>query len=395
MSVPRRILSLLLVIASASSALPALAQAGPDLHAYSVARFVPFANATESEQAFRDAPRLSVSVQTPVGNESRVFSMTMDSGSTGVVISAADLPNYSPRSNPEGWEFLSSSKRLWVGHWVQSRIEFVSTAGETLVTAEVPVLAVEVEYDCPSWSEKANQPNCAAPRSTTEMPRGIAYLGVGFGREHDGQPQGTPDKNPFLNVTAIDGQPIVHDRYRSGYVITQNGVHIGLSSTNSQGFGWSKLQGRSLGKGGTPASNDPRDWPEARMSVSVNGEPAQPGAVLVDTGIAQMYLDVPDPSQLPTQPVVDPSRQDVKAIGLIPGTTVNVSFPDASHPIARYAFAADDGQELDAPTAVLVNSSTPFAFVNTGRHFLRSFDLAFDANGGWFGLRKVDPRVSP
>jgi len=26
--------------------------------------------------------------------------------------------------------------------------------------------------------------------------------------------------------------------------------------------------------------------------------------------------------------------------------------------------------------------------VNTGRHMLRQFDVLFDADGGWFGLRR-------
>ncbi|GLS20737.1 hypothetical protein GCM10007874_37540 [Labrys miyagiensis] len=371
----------------------ALAQSGPDLHAYTMARFVPYTNAGSGKAPFTGAPKLSFLVQVPGGGASHPFTMTMDTGSTGVVISAADLPGYSSADDkyPLGWEFLSSSKLLWVGRWIPRELVFLDAAGGELATAKVPVLAVETQYSCPGWSEKRNQPTCANPQETTSMPTGIAYMGVGFGREHDGQPQGTPDKNPFLNLTAIEGRPIQPGIYRPGYIVTPSGVHLGLSQANSHDFSWTRLQGHSLDATGKPSSNDLRDWAQAQMAVSVNGQPAETGPVLIDTGIKQMYLTVSNPSALPTEPVPNPSRAGAEATGLTAGAEVTVSFPDGASPIAQYAFTVGDTGDKAAPSVVLVNRPGTPAFVNTGRHFLRDYDVAFDADGGWFGFRKVVP----
>jgi hypothetical protein len=383
------IFATLAITVAADFATSASAQSGPDLHSFTTARFIPYANAGSAAPPFTHAPKLSFLVQVPGGGASRQFTITMDTGSTGVVISAADLPGYSNAADRYslGWEYLSSSKRLWVGRWVPRELVFLDASGAQLATANVPVLAVETQYICPDWSKRSNQPTCPKPQETISMPTGIAYMGVGFGREHDGQPQGTPDKNPFLNLTAIEGHPIEPGALRSGYVVTPRGVHLGLSRANGHDFAWTKLEGRSLGVLGKPASDDPRDWPQAQMAVSVNGQPAETGPVLIDTGIDQMYLTVSNPSSLPTAPVPNPSRKGLEAVGLASGAGVAVSFPDATAPVAHYAFTMGDEANEAAPSVVLItNPGTP-AFVNTGRRLLRKYDVAFDADGGWFGFR--------
>jgi len=371
----------------------ACAQAtGPVFRPDSAARFIGFDAAQASGPApMTNAPQLRFEVRSPpdfrVPAPARPFTVTMDTGSTGVVISAVDLPGYSrneeARKANEGWEYLSSSKRLWIGHWVMRDLVFNPGADE--VIARVPVLAVEKEMICPNWDEKVNLPDCEKPTETKESPPGIAYMGVGFGREHDGQPQGTPDKNPLLNIASIDGKPVAPGSMRSGYIVTAKGVHVGLTRANTTGFSYVKLQGRSLNAAGQPASSDPRDWPQATMAVSVNGAPAQTGAVLVDTGIAQMYLTVSNPSALPTTAIPNPSRKGATATGLANSTEVKVSFPDDAAPVAEYRFQVGSPQ---APTAVIVTRPSDQAFVNTGRHMLRQFDVLFDADGGWFGLRR-------
>jgi hypothetical protein len=50
------------------------------------------ASAQSGPDAFTDPPKLSFLVQAPGGGVSREFTMTMDISTTGVVISAADLP---------------------------------------------------------------------------------------------------------------------------------------------------------------------------------------------------------------------------------------------------------------------------------------------------------------
>lgn len=376
--------------AAVSSTIPTAA-AGPVLRPGTNARFIPFVSPRgDWSPPMTNAPQLAFEVRMPpegtVRAPARGFTVTMDTGSTGVVISAVDLPGYSRNEEAHdanvGWEFLSSSKRLWIGHWVVRDLAFRSGGDE--VIARVPVLAVEKEMICPRWSEKANLPDCEQPSRTTESPAGIAYMGVGFGREHDGQPQGTPDKNPLLNLFMIDGQPVRPGEVHGGYIVTRHGVHAGLTPDNAAGFRSVKLQPGSLLANGRPASTDPRDWQQATMAVSVNGGTPEAGPVLVDTGIAQMYLTVSDPSTLPTTQVPNPSRRGWTVTGLQPDTPVQVMFPGAQAPAAQYDFRVGDAA---APQAVLVNSPGTPAFVNTGRHMLRQFDVLYDAEGGWFGLR--------
>ncbi|MDA8523498.1 hypothetical protein [Acidovorax sp. NCPPB 4044] len=377
------------------SAPPATASAsaatGPVLRPDTTARFIRFEMPRGDWSApMTNAPQLRFEVRVPpdarVPAPPRAFTVTMDTGSTGVVISAVDLPGYSrneeARSANEGWEYLSSSKRLWIGHWVVRDVVFNPGSGE--VIARVPVLAVEKEMICPGWDEKANRPDCEKPTSTTESPPGIAYMGVGFGREHDGQAQGTPDKNPLLNIAEIDGQPVARGSLHGGYVVTKHGVHAGLTPANAEGFRSVKLQPGSLLANGERASSDPRDWQQATMAVSVDGGAPETGPVLVDTGIAQMYLTVADPTALPTAQIPNPSRRGRTTTGLKDGTRVQVMFPGAQSPVAEYDFRVGDAA---APQSVLVNSPGRPAFVNTGRHMLRQFDVLYDAEGGWYGLR--------
>lgn len=396
----RRGPALAAALAALLGAASAGAQTAPDYSAYTAARFIPFVNPGQGPQAFTAPVQLSFLVQT-TGTQSPAsapFTVTMDTGSTGVIISAADLPGYTAaegQQNPQGWEFLSSSKLLWVGRWVPRNLVFVDSGGAPLATATVPVLAVETQYTCPGYSEAANLPTCEAPTDTVQMPKGIRYMGVGFGREHDGQPQGTPDKNPLLNVTAIGGQPVAKGTMRSGYIVTPGGVHVGLTPANTGGFSYAKLTGRSLGPDGKPASNDPRDWPQATMAVSVDGAPAQAGSILVDTGIPQMYLTVSDPQTLKTTQQPNPSEKGKLVPALAAGSAVTVSVPATGTPAVTYSFTVGNPADTLQPSLVIVTGPGSPAFVNTGRHFLRGFEMLFDADGGWVGFRPVGAATPP
>jgi len=90
------------------------------------------------------------------------------------------------------------------------------------------------------------------------------------------------------------------------------------------------------------------------MTVSVNGQPNQSGPVLIDTGIAQMYLTVSDPTQLSTQPVPNPGRKGATTTGLASGVEVTVSFPDADGPMSQYRFTVGDNANEIAPSVVLI-----------------------------------------
>ncbi len=374
------------LLASTTLTTQACSQAGPDFQPpdfqpYDQGRFIPFTPWAAGQAPFDGPPTVSLRLDGPLGAYAPP-PVVMDTGSTGVVISAADLPGWSPdkaKAYPRGWEFLSSSKRLWVGHWVPTSVAFVDAGGAELARAQVPILVVDIEHKCPGYDVKTSPGTCAAPKATINMPKGIAYMGVGFGREGNGQTQGTPQKNPLLNLAAIDGRPIASASYRRGYVVTRDGVHVGLTPANTGGFRYVKL--------GQQGPNGAMDWPQAPMQVAAGGLPAQPGALLIDTGIPTMYLGVADPAALQTQTQTNNNDKSQSTV-LAPGQTVTITVPTA--PVTTLAFTTGQGDAV-APTQVLVNSPMPTAFVNTGRHALRRVDVLFDADGGWFGLRPTAP----
>ena len=207
-------------------------------------------------------------------------------------------------------------------------------------------------------------------------------MGVGFGREHDGQPQDTPDKNPLLDITAIDCRPVAPGTMRSGYIVTPAGVHVGLTPAITNGFTDTKLTGRSLGTDGKPASNDPRDW-------------AQAGSILIDTGIPQMYLTVSDPQSLNTVMQSNPSEKGEEVPALPARATVTVTIPATGTPAATYSVTVGNAADTLQPNVVIVTSGGTPAFVNTGRHFLRGFEMLYHADGGWVGFRPVGSAASP
>ncbi|WP_224240417.1 hypothetical protein [Hyalangium gracile] len=396
----RRLLTALLVTGLAPVAVAEQPSSTPNYAGYTAARFIPYANAETNVPAFTHALEFNLSVEgkpacgaAPSGatkDPAKPCLVTMDTGTTGIMVSAADLAGYSAKAAekyPLGREFLSSSKLLWVGRWIPKNVTFHDAKGAPLATATVPVLVVEKEATCPQYNEQTDKETCPGTPLKPAKP-GIFYMGVGFGREHDGQPQGTPDKNPFLHITQINGAPVAKGTMRSGYIITEKGVHVGLTSENAGGFAFTQLTGPKYSK-------DPQDWPEASICVAVDQSPCIPAKVLIDTGIPQMYLTVT--SEVPVQTVLAPDLSSPKrqVPVLKDGSQVTVRFPGNDHPMAFYTFKVGDKGSDMQPAQVITTKNGKNAFVNTGRHFLRNFNVLYDAEGGLFGLRWVGPANSP
>ena len=199
-------------------------------------------------------------------------------------------------------------------------------------------------------------------------------MGIGFGRRGDHQAQGGPDKNPFLNVMTIDGDGRNAERIRRGYIVTRRGVHISLTAANTRGdFSYVKL----------PPAPDGRGWASTPACIAINdAKPAACGSLLMDTGVAAMYLTVPEsqaPAELRTFNDVGPT--------LVAGTKLTISIPAEDSPQALYTFTVGDDLNPLAPRKLnLVGGSGP-PFVNTSVRFLNGFDYLYDAEGGFVGLR--------
>ena len=96
----------------------------------------------------------------------------MDTGSTGIVVSASAIPNIDrlPNRGP-GTLTYTSSGRIERGDWVVVRATIAGANGASVTTLPIPVLAVR-SVDCLD-----NARNC----TVREDPRHVAMIGVGFG----------------------------------------------------------------------------------------------------------------------------------------------------------------------------------------------------------------------
>lgn len=306
--------------------------------------FLPYVGGPRGDEAISAPPHLMLSF----GGAAR--RAVMDTGSTGIVVSAGAIPGEASLPGEAGTLTYSSSGRIMIGRWVRAAAAISGADGRTVHTQPIPVLAVQ-------RTECLPHARACVPGSG----RGVAMIGIGFGREGDHQARSTPDHNPFLNLD--------HPAWR-GWIVQRTGVRVGLTSSAVSGFA-------TVALGRSPVSPD---WNQARGCVTV-GRDATPacGTVLMDTGVSRMFLAVP------------PDR--VVSLGgatLRTGTQVRIAIPDATAPRAGYGFAAGDRANPLAPeSVVLVPRPTPF--VNTSVRFLNGFDVMFDADRGLVGYRRAQP----
>ena len=317
--------------------------------------FLGFLDAPQPGEAITQAPHLGLSF----GRETHP--VLVDTGSTGIVVSAARVPNVDALPSRPGRLTYTSSGRIMIGRWVRVPVTLRGRDGASVATRPIPVLAVD-RIDC-----TANARTCAPETA----PGHVAMMGIGFGREDDHQDQSTPDTNPLLNAEP-PGPGSVH----RGYVVTRTGVHVGLTRANTRGrFRFVKLD---------PHPRVAGDWLGVPVCITVNGRaPGACGRALVDTGVAGMFLTLP-PGQ-----VADRTQTDAAGhTALLPGTRLSFRFGDA----AGYAISSGDPDTPLAPERIVLNTTRPLPFVNTGLRLLNGFDVLYDADGGHYAFRE---RPSP
>ncbi len=290
----------------------------------------------------------------------------MDTGSTGIVVSAASIPNVDqfPRRGPGTMTYASG--RIMRGDWVLVPVTIAGANGASLTTKPIPVLAVR------STGCMGNVPDC----TPGEGPR-HAVIGVGFGRK--GRPGGDsgPSKNPFLNASDMDAG---RNGPRRGYVVTREGVQVGLTGA-SPPAGYLTVRLRH--------DDELGDWMPAPACISINGHmPEACGTVLPDTGATVMFLTVP-PDQKQDIVITGAPRPDRRIVG--PGTKVTISLipnAPARGAISDYTFTVGDAANPLTPgRVVLLERGDQPTFVNTSLRLINGFDYLFDADNGIVGYR--------
>jgi hypothetical protein len=212
--------------------------------------------------------------------------------------------------------------------------------------AMVPVLAVTSAI-CTGPGVNSGKCN---PKTLPHM------LGVGFGRGTTVQT--SPASNPLLNLTEM-----VAGTMRRGYIIGRGGLSLGLTGSNVTGT-WTM---QPLTNAGPPAAGTHNDWTTPAGGFQLNSSPTLSGTALIDTGLLNMIIE--DSSLQHSSGPVDN------------GTRMAITLGSGS-----YNFNVGDGGP-QTPTGVNYATPSHGTYVNTGLRALGHYDLLFDADGGYLGLR--------
>ncbi|MBM3553274.1 MAG: hypothetical protein FJX45_16335 [Alphaproteobacteria bacterium] len=363
----------------------AKAGSGP-LYAKGASVFIPFVNAT-------DVSKSDASPQIRVGfssNHNSSFTVTMDTGSVGIIVGSNYFtPPAKGRADPSfigpGSETLTSSGYYFTGDWYKTTVHLYNDK-DAVAISTVPVMAV-TDVSC---IEGARDCHIVDHKGVD-----VHYFGVGFAGGA-GLPQGTPDKNAFLNVTKISGSGSLPS---PGYILSTQGAQIGLTSNNTKDFALIKLEpllAPTLEQWqSAPASpNVLTDWQHARGTITVNGVSGR-GGILFDTGVNTGFLTPPigvtvKTGMGPTTPHKAECNTNPPTCA-VSGTTVQVSFPDQTQPVAslNYTVGPNNGAQKGnpvSPYAVSVDH-TGAPFLNTTVRILQGFAYLYDAANGFIGLK--------
>jgi hypothetical protein len=297
----------------------------------------------------------------------------LDTGSTGITVSSDvwHAESSGAAKLGSGSVTYTSSGRVLIGDWYQATLQL----GDGPKTAEssVPVLQV-TSIQCLT-SQRDCQP--------TAHPMKVSFFGIGFGREATSQsttPGGTvaaiPAYNPLLNITKVNGTPVsastpqqpgstgVVGDFGSGYILSSEGLTLGLTAANTAPFPTLDLtwNDRTTASG---FNSGYADWNPVPGTLTVNGSSGT-GTVLTDSGVDSMLL-TPAPGTVVNTDGACKTGRDCLAPGstvsVAIGTIVSYSFgigPDAGAPLQPAPLAAPLYAVKDIGSEVFVNTSVSF-----------------------------------
>lgn len=322
----------------------------PDYTKYKESYQVPFAKAVD----FKHLTGMHIKASL---NGGPITTFQVDTGSTGIVVSADEVPNIDPKA-PAGSIKYSSSGLEFDGVWTTVTLTFPDSkdANGKVATAVVPVLAVKERK---VYAVGVN----ASTKKDEHNPR-VHMFGVGFGRGAEAH----PEKNPFVNLVEMQAGTM-----RRGYAITRKGFTLGLTEANvGTGYTFQKLTERPVSSETSALRPGLKDWQTAPGSVTVDKLHASMGTILMDTGLTNMMIAVPEQTsggEIPT------------------GSNVTVDLLGGK---LHYSFKVGDTENPLTPRRATWVKPTHGVFVNTGLRALAAFDYLYDADGGYLGLKPIE-----
>lgn len=288
----------------------------------------------------------------------RINGMTIDTGSTGIAISAALLPSlagFTPLG--PGTINYDSSGASPSGQFYELPVTFLNGAGgsNTAGSTTVKVLVVTNDNTTRYFGIGNNRNNVY---SGTINPSLTFAQNVAQGNLTQVSAVGM---NPLLNVS-VNGTPLAHQ----GYVVMNDRIVVGLTAANN-GYSFVQL---------TPdAANGANMWNGIPVSLTVGSGAAGTGTILHDTGIDYAFLH--------------PFGQN--------NETVSVALPGASPTGAFYSFVIERSN-LQCSTmpsnsmtpCYVAGSTSTTPFLNTGRQFFAGLNYLFDPVNGFAGYGLSD-----
>ncbi|KAK6505774.1 hypothetical protein TWF481_007666 [Arthrobotrys musiformis] len=340
--------------------------------------FIPFTNTGTGTGTFPDqsAPRVYMDLDGVRVWQNTPKGLLVDTGSTGFTIGNITWQTHFQKSwaatdkSRPGYKYLSSSKTLYKGYWVNVNITFRDLSWNPIIRSEIPVLVFDRKFKCQGGFDSAAQ---ACIGTFEKLSPDGAYLGIGYGRRGDGMAQCTPDRNPFLSVKGIwRDLPATGCNYRNGYVVTKTGIYWGLNVVNTNNFKFHTLK---------KDSGVNMDWsmPTMCLRSSNNQQTCRAGNFLPDTGVIKSYITSPD---IPSSGTAPPTG----------GLSLRLNVPDSGQGMAtlNYNNVGSGGNHLpSAYSTTKSDTSNPRVYLNTGSRFFNNYETAFDADFGYFGLKKL------
>ena len=234
------------------------------------------------------------------GSPMRTF--IMDTGSNGILISQDIFtpPQGSTYLGP-GTETLTSSDIVYSGNLYQTNVVIHGGASNNTPVATSSVVVLQVT----STSCTSTVRGC----TPSDNPTGITYMGVGFNRgvstvmpTPDNPNQGAINTNAFINIVSLGTGNSPATNLKQGYIITNSGVTLGLTSAATNDFAFVKLTPQPQP---SPNTQGGTVWGQAPVTLTV-GTRSGPGTILPDTGIDYAFLTPPAYVGISTCPVNPP-----------------------------------------------------------------------------------------
>jgi hypothetical protein len=307
---------------------------------------------------------------------------SLDTGSLGVIVPAAELPSNADviGPGPAGVTYYDSSGKTYSGNYYLAPVR-IQTDTATVVTQPIMVLAINKAY-------------CSGPRAATcqlaPPAPDLRYMGVGFNRPGSTPPDSTlqdlihtPAANAFLHITnnynGVDVAP--------GYVFypsassSTTGLRLGVDSATASSYQQFNL---------TPNSAVPGDFlTEYGCFGFTSTTPAVQfcGTLLLDIGIAEMFIDLPRaewPAGTHDSDDMVPQTMPPINMSIVAGTSSQMHYTFD----AVQSCPASTGPNAVAPCYVQWEDSTSsgLASVNTGRRALYGYHYYYQGQCGQVGF---------